>query len=119
VSIRFLADEDLRVAIIEGLRSKEPTIDILDVKSAGLRRTADPALLELAAQQNRVLITHDRQTMPRHFRDHLAAGKSTPGVIIVPQQRNEIGEIIEALLIVWAASRLDEWRNQIVYVPFQ
>lgn len=51
MTVRFLADEDLDVGIIQGLRSREPAIDILDVKTAGLRGTKDPALLELAAQQ--------------------------------------------------------------------
>jgi hypothetical protein len=50
VSIRFLADEDLDADIIEGLRSREPAIDILDIKSTGLRGAKDPDLLELAAQ---------------------------------------------------------------------
>ena len=34
--------------IVAGLRSREPAIDILDVKSADLRGTKDPRLLELA-----------------------------------------------------------------------
>jgi len=60
VSIRFLADEDLRGSIIQGLRSREPAIDILDVKSAGLRGTKDPALLEIAAEHRE----------SDHFRGH-------------------------------------------------
>jgi predicted nuclease of predicted toxin-antitoxin system len=56
VTVRFLADENLDTDIIQGLRAREPAIDILDVKTAGLRGTDDPALLELAAQQDRVLI---------------------------------------------------------------
>jgi len=86
VSIRFLADEDLKAGIVQGLRSREPAIDILDVKTAGLQRTKDPALLELAAQQGRIVITYDRRTMTRHFRDRLHAGKSSPGVFVFPQQ---------------------------------
>jgi Domain of unknown function (DUF5615) len=84
VSVRFLADEDLDADIIEGLRSREPAIDILDAKKAGLRGTKDPVLLELAAQQERILVSHDRRTMTRYFRERLAAGKSNPGLFIVP-----------------------------------
>lgn len=51
MSIRFLADENLVEAIIQGLRARDPAIDILDVKTAGLRGIIDPDLLELAAQQ--------------------------------------------------------------------
>jgi hypothetical protein len=34
VTVRFLADENIDVDIVQGLRSREPAIDILDVKSA-------------------------------------------------------------------------------------
>jgi predicted nuclease of predicted toxin-antitoxin system len=119
VTVRFLADENLDTDIIQGLRAREPAIDILDVKTAGLQGAGDPALLELAAQQDRVLITHDRNTMTRHFRDRLHVEKVTPGVFILPQQERAIGEIIESLLLVWAASKAEEWLNQIVYLPFR
>ena len=118
MTVRFLADEDLDAGIIEGLRSREPAIDILDVKSTGLRGTKDPALLELAAQQSRILITHDRHTMTRHVRGRLAAGKSNPGLFVVPQ-RSAIGEIVEWLVLVWTASQAEEWRGKIVYLPFR
>jgi hypothetical protein len=39
VTIRFLADEDLDADIINGLRDREPAIDILDMKDAGLRES--------------------------------------------------------------------------------
>ena len=119
MTIRFLADEDVRADIVQGLRSREPSIDVLDVKSAGLRGTKDPALLELAAEQDRILISHDRNTMTRHFYDRLAAGEAGPGLFIVSKQTSAIGEIIESLLLVWAASQSEEWRNRIAYLPFR
>jgi predicted nuclease of predicted toxin-antitoxin system len=119
VTIRFLADEDIDADIIRGLRSREPAIDMLDVKTAGLRGTKDPALLEIAAQQNRILITYDRHTMTRHFRDRFDTGKSTPGIFVLLQQRSAIGEAIEWLLLVWAASSAEEWRDRIVYLPLR
>ena len=118
VTICFLADEDLDADIIQGLRSAEPVIDILDVKTAGLRGMEDPALLERAAQQNRIVISHDRRTMTRFFLERLAAGKSNPGLFIAPQ-RHAIGEIVESLLLVWTASQAEEWRDRIVYLPFR
>ena len=41
MSVRFLADEDIDVAIIQAVRSCEHAIDILDVKIAGLRGVKD------------------------------------------------------------------------------
>jgi hypothetical protein len=57
--------------------------------------------------------------MTRYFRGRLDAGKPASGLFIVPQQSAAIGEIIESLLLVWTASQADEWRNQIVYLPFR
>jgi len=56
--------------------------------------------------------------MTRHFRERLDAGKPASGVFILPQQSAAIGEIIESLLLVWAASQAEDWRNLIVYLPF-
>jgi hypothetical protein len=40
-------------------------------------------------------------------------------MFILPQQSAAIGAIIESLLLVWTASQSDEWRNQMVYLPFR
>ena len=119
MTVRFLAGEDLDADIVRGLRSREPAIDILDVKTADLRGTKDPDLLDLSAQQGRILITHDRSTMTRHFRYWLAFGESShPGLFVVPQ-RAAIGEVVESLLLVWVASRAEEWVDRIVYLPLR
>ena len=102
------------MAFILGVRSRELAIDLLNVKTFGLRGTKDPALLEIAAQQDRILITHDRRTRIRHVRDRRAAGKPVPGVFIVSDRPSAIGAIIEWLLLVWTASEAEEWRDQIV-----
>jgi hypothetical protein len=117
VTVRFLADESLRASIVRGLLSREPAIDILDVKTAGLRGTKDPALLEIAAEQNRILITQDRSTMTACFREHLAAGRSSAGLFIIPDLPEAIGDAIEWLLLVWGASQAEEWRDRIEYMP--
>jgi hypothetical protein len=109
VTVRFLADENLRGGILQGLQSREPAIDILDVKTGGLRGTKDPSLLEIAAKEDRVLVTHDRKTMPLHVRERRAEGKPIPGVFIVPDGPSAIGEIVEWLLLVWSASTAEEW----------
>jgi hypothetical protein len=116
VTVRFLADENLHADIIEGLRSREPAIDILDVKTAGLRGTKDPTLLEIAAEQDRILITYDRKTMSRHIAERRAAGKPIPGVFILPDRASAIGEIIDWLLLVWTASDTEEWREQVLFI---
>jgi hypothetical protein len=91
---------------------------MLDVKMAGLRGAKDHALLEFAEKESRIVISHDRRTMTRYFKERLADGKRNPGLFIVAQ-RKAIGEVIESLLLVWTASQASEWRDTIVYLPFR
>ena len=116
MTVRFLADENLDSDIIMGLRAREPAIDILDVKTAGLRGTADPTLLEIAAQQDRVLITYDRNTMPRHFRGRLDLGKPTPGVFILPERHRRDHRVAATCVGGIASGRVAE-SDRISAVP--
>jgi hypothetical protein len=68
VKVRFLADADLNKAIISGVLRREPSIDFITAHVAGLRKMKDPEVLALAAEQHRVLVSHDVGTMPAHFR---------------------------------------------------
>ena len=119
MTIRYLVDEDIRAPIVQSLRLREPAIDILDVKTTDMRGTKDPKLLELAAQQGRILISHDRGTMTRDFYNFLESGTTSPGLFIVPQKPEIVGRIIESLLFVWAASQPEEWRDRITYLPLR
>ena len=86
MSLRFQADNDLKYAIVAAVRRQEPAIDFASAQEAGLDGLSDPELLDLAALENRVLVSHDRRTMLNHFRNHLATGKSSPGLLVVAQE---------------------------------
>jgi len=114
--IRFLADADLNHAIVKGCRRHEPAMDFLSANEAKLEGVPDADVLAIAAEQGRILVTHDRQTMPRHFGAFLMSGRSSPGAFLVSQHA-PIGEVIDALVLIWAASDLEEWKNRIVNIP--
>jgi len=97
LSIRFQADNDLKFGKVKAARRREPSMDFVSAQEAGLDGVGDPELLDRAALERRVLVSHDRRTMIDHFRAHLAAGKSSPGLFIVPQDAS-IGDVIEALV---------------------
>ena len=73
-------------------------------------------ILEIAAQERRILVSHDRRTMPLHFADFIVENKSY-GVLIVPQDIS-IPEAIDNLILIWAVSDIEEWINRIIYLPF-
>jgi hypothetical protein len=79
VKVRFLADADLNKAIVSGLLRREPSVDFLSAHAAGLGGMDDLAVLALAAEHKRVLVSHDVGTMPAHYRIFRAGGKHSSG----------------------------------------
>ena len=116
MEVRFLADASLNGAIVSGCRRREPAMDFLSANDAQLEGVPDPEVLAQAAEQNRILVSHDFQTMPRHFGDFLEAHASSPGVILVPQYL-PVAEAIDELVSIWGASDAEEWANRILRVP--
>ena len=113
--ICFQADADLNEEIVFGLFRREAQIDFLTAEESHLRGLPDPEVLTIAARENRVLITHDRRTMPYHLADFIAH-ENSPGVIIVSQNVS-VREAIEELLLIWTASDAEYWQNRIVSIP--
>jgi predicted nuclease of predicted toxin-antitoxin system len=115
MKVRFQADSDLNEDIVTGVVRREPMIDFQTASEANLRVLKDPEVLALAAREDRILVTHDRRTMPRHFADFIFNEKS-PGVMIIAQKVS-VNVAIEELLLIWAASDAEEWTNLIVDLP--
>jgi predicted nuclease of predicted toxin-antitoxin system len=115
--VRFLADENFRAGIVQGLR-RHAGIDILTVFDAGHAGRSDPDVLSFAANEGRVLISHDVNTMPHFFREMLARGEQTAGIILISQLAS-FHEAIEALLLVWEASTPEEWVDHLEFLPWK
>ena len=114
--IRFLADASLHDAIVSGCLRREPAMDFLSASEAQRQEVPDPEVLALAAHQDRILVTSDLRTMPQHFGDFLGAHGYCPGVFLL-KQRTPLADVIDALVLVWAASDADEWKNRILEIP--
>ncbi|MGG6267660.1 DUF5615 family PIN-like protein [Leptolyngbya sp. AN03gr2] len=114
--IRFQADADLRQAIVTGVTRRQPNLDFQSANEAELEGLKDPEVLALAARQGRVLVTHDRKTMPTEFGQFIVSQTSS-GVLILSQNL-PIGEAIDAIILIWEASVSEEWVNQIMTFPF-
>jgi hypothetical protein len=115
VRVRFQADADLDVRIILGLKRRQPEIDFQTAAAAGLEALPDSDVLALSAAAGRVLVTHDRRTMPVYFSEFVARQRSS-GVIVVRNQ-TPIAAAIEELLLIWNATEAEEWSGMIVWIP--
>ena len=84
--MKFLADENFRGALVRGLLRRHPTLDLLRVADGGLRGADDPAILDWAASEGRVVLTHDAATLIGFAYQRLAVGLAMPGIIEVRQE---------------------------------
>ena len=79
----FLADENLEAQIQVQLRRHYSSIDIIDVRDVGLDHTPDEDILQWAADNHRIVISHDVNTMRGLADSRARAGLPMPGAIIV------------------------------------
>lgn len=114
--IRFQADADLKQAIVTGVLRRKPKLNFRSANEAELEGVKDSDVLAISARDGRVLVTHDRKTMPTEFGQFITSQTSS-GVLILSQNLS-IGEAIDAIILVWEASTAEEWINQIMAFPF-
>jgi hypothetical protein len=116
VTLRFLADEDFDNDIVRGMLRRLPSLDIVRAQDVGLSGAIDPRVLEWAAQEGRVLLTHDVSTLTAHAYARGSSDLPMPGVFAVSQLA-PISQVIEDLLLLAECSLPDEWEGQVRYVP--
>lgn len=114
--LRLLIDHNFDQDILQGLYRRIPNLDATTAFDEGLSRTPDPELLAWAAENSRILVTHDHQTMPGHVTDRIAVGGRVAGVVIVPQQLH-IRRAIDDLELIVICSNEDEWENVVRRLP--
>lgn len=115
VGLLFVADEGFNRNILRGVLSHDPTIAIVRVQDVGMSGAPDPEILEWAAQEGRIVLTHDKRTMRADAIARLIAGLPMPGVIVVHQDTPE-GRAIEGLLMMIGTTLESEWENQIRFI---
>lgn len=114
--IRFLADENFNGKILRGLLARNPSLDILRWQDIGAQGEDDPIVLQWAALQGRVVLTHDFETMIGFAYDRIEAGLPMLGIIAVNSD-TPIRSAIDDLLLIAEASSDEELSGQIVYLP--
>ena len=114
--LRLLSDENFDNHIVRGLVRRLPAIDLIRVQDVGLLQTDDRTILQWAADQGRILLTHDRRTVPGFALDRVEEGMPMPGVFVVDTRMAVAQAIDETLLIVQCSSEKD-WVGLVTYFP--
>src|SRR5438309_4599235 len=114
--LRLVADENFSNKILRGLLKSESTVDIVRVQDVGFLGADDPSVLEWAAQEGRIVLTHDKKTMIGFAYERVRAGQPMPGVFVV--ERNlSIRDAIGDILLLAGAGLASEFEGQVWYVP--
>ena len=114
--LRLAADENFNADIVRGLRRRFLELDIVRVQDAGLSAAGDPAVLEWAARDGRIVLTHDVSTLVGHALDRVAASQAMPGVFAA-RSRDPISAAIDDLLLLAECSLDGEWEGQVLFLP--
>jgi hypothetical protein len=114
--LRLLADENFNGDIVRGLLLRQPDLDIVRVQDVGLIGADDPDVLVWAAENNRIVLTHDRATMSDDAYARVAAGERMAGVFLL-NDRFPVGRAIAEILLMVACTEQAEWSDRAVHVP--
>ena len=114
--LRLATDEDFNGRIVRGILRRLPEADLLRIQEVGLSGAADQDVLDFAASEGRLLLTHDAKTMPRYAYERVASGLVVPGVVVC-RQDVPIRQVIDDIVLLAECSEEGEWERQVIYLP--
>src|SRR5262245_55830698 len=114
--IRLLADENFNGRILRGVLRIRTDADIVRVQVTPMLHVPDPKLLDWAAQQNRIVISHDTDTMTGFANERITQKLLMPGLIIA-RDSLPIGLVVDNLLMILGASDMHDWENAVTFLP--
>lgn len=114
---RLLADENFNGRILRGLLRRVPDLDVLRTQDLPeVAGGSDPALLAWAAREERILLSHDVETLAGFAYSRLQAGHAMPGLFEL-RADVPIGVAITALEEVILATQPAEWNGLVAFLP--
>lgn len=116
--IRFLADENLNNDILRGLLRRTGGVDIVRAQDVGLAGVDDRTVLEWAAREARVIVTHDVSTLVGFAWERVARGNGHAGVIAVAQAL-PVAAVIEDLVLLAQCGERDECEDAVLFLPLR
>jgi hypothetical protein len=115
MKVRFQADADFNQNIVRAVRRRDSTIDFQTAHDARLHGVDDERVLARAAEEGRLVVSHDYRTMPHHFATFVTT-RTSAGVLIVSQALS-LSDVVADLLLIWEASEAEEWINRFDTLP--
>jgi hypothetical protein len=114
--LRFLADENFNELVLNGLLRRVAPLDVVSARAAGLSGSDDEQLLEWAAEQNRIVLTHDIRTLVKYAWARVEALQAMPGIVAVPQ-RLLLSRAIDELELLVTVGLPEDFAQQVRFLP--
>lgn len=114
--LRYLADEDFDNRVLRAFQRLLPERDWVRIQDLGLSGSDDDRVLELAAADNRVVLSRDVSTMTAAAFRRIELGDAMQGLIVVPHHLS-IGRVLDDLVFLAQDSAVDEWTGQVLFLP--
>lgn len=108
-TIRFHLDEHCPQALAAGLRRRG--VDVTTSADAGLLRAGDERHVAFGIAEGRIIFTQDDDYLALN-----ASGTPHRGIVYCHQRARAIGEIIEALVLIWEVYEPEEMANRVEYI---
>ena len=114
MSVAFYFDHNMQVVVMAALRVRG--VDVLTAFEDGYDRRSDDEVLDRAQELSRLIVTHDQDFLELAA-DRLAKNVEFTGIIFCHLERASIGSLINDLELIAKTARIEEIRNQVVWVP--
>jgi hypothetical protein len=114
--MRFAADENFDGNILKERRKRFPDLDNVRVQDTRMYQAPDPAVLGWAAKEERIILTHDVQTLVGDAYAHVEQGLPLPGVILIPDTL-PIGKALDDLEVAIGAGSPDNFKDRVTFIP--
>jgi len=116
VTLRLAADENFDGRIVRGLLRILPDLDLVRAQDTPVAEASDDVVLDWAAGEGRLLLTHDVGTMTAAAWARVRAGLPMPGLIEVGSD-HPVGRAIEDIHLIVVASQPGEHEGQVLFLP--
>ena len=115
--LRLIADISLNHHLLTACQRRSKTIDFLSANKARIEGLSHSDLLHYAAEEDRILVTHDLHILPAQFNNYLASGAFSPGVFLIHPQ-TPIADATSWLELASLAADHVDWQDRILEIPF-
>ena len=116
--IRYLLDENVNPVLRSALLKRDANLVVWQVGMPGVPDfgTLDSEILVWCEENEFILVTNNRKSMPVHLEEHLSEGRHATGILTLNENMS-ISETVDELLLIATASDLEEYQDIILYLP--